>query len=95
MEIKIGKFPFIALGKAKAMDEAEGFVKIVSDAKTDKILGAHIIGAQASNLIAELALAMKLGASSKDIASTIHAHPTLPEAVMEAAESIFGQAIHI
>ncbi len=95
MEIKIGKFPFIALGKAKAMDEIEGFVKIVSDAKSDKVLGVHIIGPQASNLIAEAALAIKLGATSKDIAATIHAHPTLPESIMEAAESIFGQAIHI
>jgi dihydrolipoamide dehydrogenase len=95
IEIKIGKFPFIALGKAKAMDETEGFVKIMSDSKTDKILGVHIIGPQASNLIAESALAMKLGASAKDIAHTIHAHPTLPEAIMEAAESIFGHAIHI
>ncbi len=95
IEIAVGNFPFAALGKAKAMEETEGFVKIVSDPKTGRVIGAHMIGPQTSNLIAELALAVKLGASAKDVASTIHAHPTLPEAVMEAAESVFGAAIHI
>jgi len=95
LEIKIGKFPFMALGKAKAIDETDGMVKIIADAKTNKILGAHIIGPNTTMLISEIALAMKVGASADDIAKTIHAHPTLPEAVQEAAESIFGQAIHI
>lgn len=94
-EVKIGKFPFTALGKARTIDETEGFVKIVADAKTDKVLGVHIIGPQATMLIPEAAMAIKLGAKAEDIASTIHAHPTLSEAVQEAAESIFGKAIHI
>lgn len=95
LEIKIGRFPFGALGKARTIGEEDGFVKIIADAKTEKVLGVHIIGPQATILIAEAALALKLGATAKDIANLIHAHPTLPEAVMEAAESIFGQAIHI
>jgi len=95
IEVKIGKFPFMALGKARAIDETEGFVKVVADAKTDKVLGVHMIGPQATILIAEAAMALKLGAKAEDIANLIHAHPTLPEAVQEAAESIFGQAIHI
>jgi dihydrolipoamide dehydrogenase len=95
VEVKVGKFPFGALGKARAIGEEEGFVKLIADAKTDKVLGVHIIGPQATVLIAEAAMALKLGAKAKDIANLIHAHPTLPEAVQEAAESIFGQAIHI
>ena len=93
--VKIGKFPFAALGKARAIGEEEGFIKIIADAKSDKVLGVHIIGPQATVLIAEAAMALKLRATAKDIADLIHAHPTLPEAVQEAAESIFGQAIHI
>jgi len=95
IEIKIGRFPFGALGKARTIGEEDGFVKIIADAKSNKVLGVHIIGPQATVLIAEAALAIKLGAKVEDIANLIHAHPTLPEAVMEAAESIFGQAIHI
>jgi dihydrolipoamide dehydrogenase len=93
--IKIGKFPFAALGKARTIGEEEGFVKIIADAKSNKVLGVHIIGPQATILIAEAAMALRLEAKAQDIANLIHAHPTLPEAVQEAAESIFGQAIHI
>ena len=76
------------------MGETEGFVQIVSDPATDKVLGCSIVGAHATDLIGEVALAMKTGATVKDIAETIHAHPTLPEIVMEAAEDVHGMAIH-
>jgi dihydrolipoamide dehydrogenase len=90
----VGKFPFTANGRALSMNEAEGFAKIVADKKTDVVLGLHIVGPQASELIAEGALAIEMGARVEDVASTIHAHPTLPEAVMEAAEAVHGLAIH-
>jgi dihydrolipoamide dehydrogenase len=95
LDIKIGKFPFTASGKAVASNETEGFVKVVTDAKTGEIYGAHIIGADATELIAEYGLAMELEASVDDVHRTIHAHPTLSEAVMEAAASSTGDAIHI
>ncbi len=95
LDIKIGKFPFTASGKAVASNETEGFVKVVSDAKTGEIYGAHIIGAEATELIAEYGLAMELEATVDDVHGTIHAHPTLSEAVMEAAASSTGDAIHI
>jgi dihydrolipoamide dehydrogenase len=91
----VGKFPFTANGRARANGDTEGFVKILADAKTDRMLGAHIIGADAGTMIAELALAMEYGASSEDIARTCHAHPTLPEAVKEAALAVAKRAIHI
>ncbi|MGH7123158.1 MAG: dihydrolipoyl dehydrogenase [Stellaceae bacterium] len=91
----VGKFPFTANGRARANGDTEGFVKILADAKTDRMLGAHIIGADAGTMIAELALAMEYGASSEDIARTSHAHPTLPEAVKEAALAVAKRAIHI
>lgn len=94
-EVRIGKFPFTAAGKAHAMGETEGFVKIVADATTDEVLGGQIIGHHASDLIAEVALAMKLRAKVSDIADTIHGHPTLAESVMEAAHSVYHQAIHL
>jgi len=94
-EIKVGKFPFIANGRAKGMDETEGFVKIIADAKTDRILGAHILAAHASDMIAELAVAMEFAASSEDIARSFHAHPTLPEAIKEAALAVEKRAIHM
>jgi len=94
-DVKIGRFPFMALGKARAIGETEGFVKIVADGKSNKVLGVHIIGPQAAIMIHEAAMALKLGAKAEEMANMIHAHPTLPEAVQEAAESIFGQAIHI
>ncbi|HTS40597.1 MAG TPA: dihydrolipoyl dehydrogenase [Xanthobacteraceae bacterium] len=90
-----GKFPFTANGRAKANQQTEGFVKILADAKTDRVLGVHIVGADAGNMIAEAAIAMEFGASSEDIARTCHAHPTLPEAVKEAALAVAKRAIHI
>ena len=91
---KIGKFPFLANSRAKAIDEPDGFVKILADAITDKVLGVHLIGPHAGELIAEMALAMEFGASSEDIARTCHAHPTFSEAVKEAALSVEKRQIH-
>jgi len=91
---KIGKFSFMANSRAKAIDEAEGFVKILADEKTDRVLGAHIIGPHAGELIAEIAIGMEFGASAEDIARTCHAHPTFSEAVKEAALSVDKRAIH-
>jgi dihydrolipoamide dehydrogenase len=91
----IGKFPFTANGRAKANDTTDGFVKILADATTDKVLGVHIIGPEAGTLIAEAAIAMEFGASSEDIARTCHAHPTLSEAVKEAALAVDKRAIHM
>ena len=90
-----GKFPFTANGRAKANQQTEGFVKILADAKTDRVLGVHIVGSDAGNMIAEAAVAMEFGASSEDIARTCHAHPTLPEAVKEAALAVAKRAIHM
>jgi len=92
--VKVGKFPFQALGKALAMNETAGFVKIVGDAKTQEILGVHIIGADAPTIIAEAALAIQLEATVEDLVQTIHAHPTTPEALMEAGENFLDRAIH-
>ena len=91
---KVGKFSFMANSRAKAIDDAEGFVKILADETTDKVLGAHIIGPHAGELIAEIGVAMEFGASSEDIARTCHAHPTFSEAVKEAALSVDKRAIH-
>ena len=91
---KVGKFPFIANSRAKAINEPEGFVKILADQKTDKVLGVHIIGSHAGEMIAEIAVAMEFGSSSEDIARTCHAHPTFSEAVKEAALSVDKRAIH-
>lgn len=93
-EFSVGKFPWAANGRAKAMGEADGFVKILADAKTDRILGVHILGPRASDLIAEAALAVEFEGSAEDIARSVHAHPTLPEAVKEAAMAVGGRAIH-
>jgi len=95
IEVAIGTFPFLANGRAKAMGEREGQVKILADAKTDRILGAHILGPRASDLIAEVATAMELNASAEDLARSVHAHPTLPEAVREAALAVAKRAIHV
>ncbi len=92
---KSGKFPFMANGRARAMAAIDGFVKILADAKTDRVLGCHIVGPEAGTLIAEVALAMEFGASAEDIARTCHAHPTLNEAVKEAALAVDGRPIHI
>ena len=91
----VGKFPFTANGRARAMGDMDGFVKILADKTTDRVLGAHILGPDAGTLIAEIALAMEFGASSEDIARTCHAHPSLPEAVKEAALAVEGRALHI
>ena len=91
----IGKFPFTANGRAKANQQTEGFVKVLADAKTDRVLGVHILGADAGNMIAEAAVAMEFGAAAEDIARTCHAHPTLPEAVKEAALAVGKRAIHM
>ena len=95
IDYNAGKFPFMANSKAKVNDEADGFVKILADKKTDKVLGVHIVGPDAGNLIAELSLAMEFGASSEDIARTCHAHPTLTEAVKEAALAVDKRPIHM
>ncbi|MDT3699934.1 MAG: dihydrolipoyl dehydrogenase [Thermincola sp.] len=94
LAVKSGKFPFMASGRAQAAGEAEGFVKILADKATDKILGVTIVGPHATDLIAEATLAIKLGAAAEQLASTFHAHPTLAEAVMEAAEAVNGLSIH-
>jgi dihydrolipoamide dehydrogenase len=92
---KVGKFPFAASGRAMSLLETDGFVKVVADAATDEVLGVHMVGPEVTELIAEAALAIELGATAEDLARTIHAHPTLPEAVMEAAEAVHGMAVHI
>jgi len=91
----VGKFPFTANGRAKANQQTDGFVKILADAKTDRVLGVHIVGSDAGNMIAEAAIAMEFGAAAEDIARTCHAHPTLPEAVKEAALAVDKRAIHM
>jgi dihydrolipoamide dehydrogenase len=92
---RVGKFPFIANGRAKAMDETEGLVKILADAKTDRVLGVHILGARAAEMIAEAVIVMEFGGSAEDIARTCHAHPTMSEATREAALAVDNRAIHI
>jgi dihydrolipoamide dehydrogenase len=91
----VGKFPFMANSRARAVGDTEGFVKILADAKTDRVLGAHIIGPGAGELIQEIVLAMEFGGASEDIARTSHAHPGTSEAVKEAALACLGRAIHI
>jgi len=95
IKVITGRFPYRALGKAHAMGEIAGFVKLVADANTDKLLGAHIIGAHAADLVHEAAVAIRNGLKVRDVAHTIHAHPTLSEGIMEAAEAVHGQAIHM
>ena len=92
---KVGKFPFTANGRARAMGDMDGFVKILADDQSDRVLGAHILGPDAGTLIAEIALAMEFGASAEDVARTCHAHPTLNETVKEAALAVAGRALHI
>jgi dihydrolipoamide dehydrogenase len=91
----VGKFPFTANGRAKINHQTDGFVKILADAKTDRVLGVHIVGADAGNMIAEAAVAMEFGAASEDIARTCHAHPTLTEAVKEAALAVAKRSINM
>src|SRR5439155_26564075 len=92
--IKVGRFPFSANGRAKGMDATEGQVKVIADAASDRILGIHILGAHASDVIAEAVLAMEFAASSEDVARAFHAHPTMPEALKEAALAVDKRAIH-
>jgi dihydrolipoamide dehydrogenase len=92
---KTGTFPFLANGRARAMDEIDGFVKILSDAATDRVLGVHIIGPRASDMIAEATAVIEYGGSAEDIARTCHAHPTLSEVMREAALAVGKRAIHI
>nr|HPH69419.1 dihydrolipoyl dehydrogenase [Kofleriaceae bacterium] len=93
--LKVGKFPFAALGRALSVNDTEGFAKIVADAKTEEVLGVHIVGNGASDLISEAALAIEMGAVVKDLQLTIHPHPTLSEAIMEAAAATLGEAVHV
>ena len=95
IEYNMGKFPFTANGRAKVNGTTDGFVKILADAKSDKVLGVHILGAQAGDMIAEAAVAMEFSASAEDIARTCHAHPTLTEAVKEAALDVDKRALHM
>ena len=95
VDYKVGKFPFAANSRAKANRDTEGFVKVLADALTDRVLGVHIIGSMAGTMIAEAALAMEFGGSSEDIAYTCHAHPTHSEALKEAAMAVRGKAIHV
>jgi dihydrolipoamide dehydrogenase len=92
---KAGKFPFLANSRARSVGDTEGFVKLLADAATDRLLGAHIIGPEAGTMIAEIALALEFGASSEDVARTCHPHPTLEEAIKEAALAVTGKPIHI
>ena len=94
LEVRIGRFPFIANARAKTMGQVEGAVKMIADAKTDRILGVHVMGTHASDLIAEAAVAIEMGASSEDIARSTHAHPTLPEALKEAALAVDGRPLN-
>ncbi len=91
----VGKFPFTANGRARAMGDTDGFVKLLADKTTDRLLGAHMLGPDAGTLIAELVTAIEFGASAEDVARTCHAHPTLSEAVKEAALAVDGRALHI
>jgi len=93
-DVKIGKFPFSASGKARIIGETEGFVKIVSESKYDEVLGVHIMGPHATELIAEACVAMQLETTAEELGRTIHAHPTVSEAVMEAAEGVHNLTIH-
>jgi dihydrolipoamide dehydrogenase len=95
VEYRTGKFPFTANGRARAQNNTDGFVKILADKATDRVLGVHMIGPSVGELTGEMALAIEFGASSEDIARTCHAHPTLTEAVREAALAVDGRPIHI
>jgi dihydrolipoamide dehydrogenase len=95
VDVKVGLFPFAANGRALSVGEPDGMVKMIGDGKTGRLLGVHIVGPEASNLIAEATTAIEMGAMVEDLALTVHAHPTLPETLMEAAEATLGHAIHI
>ncbi len=94
-KLKVGKYPFAALGRALSVNETDGFAKVIADAETEEVLGVHVVGGAASDLVSEAALAIEMGAFLHDIALTVHPHPTLPEAIMEAAKHALGEAIHV
>jgi dihydrolipoamide dehydrogenase len=94
-EYRAGKFPFSANGRARTMGESAGFVKFIADAKTDALLGAHLVGPNVSELVAEVVMAFEFDGSAEDIGITVHAHPTLAETVKEAALGVLGRSIHI
>ncbi|MEM8933866.1 MAG: dihydrolipoyl dehydrogenase, partial [Acidobacteriota bacterium] len=95
VDYRVGKFPFMANGRAKALAQTDGQVKILAHAETDRVLGVHIIGPRAGDLIAEAAVAIEFGASSEDIARSSHAHPTLAEVIKEAALGVDGRSLNI
>ena len=95
IDCKVGVFPFAASGRALAANDADGMVKMIADAETDRILGCHIVGASAADLVQQVVIAMEFGSSAEDLALTVFGHPTLSEAVHEAALAVDGQAIHI
>jgi dihydrolipoamide dehydrogenase len=95
VEYKVGKFPFTANSRARCTGDTDGFVKILADARTDRVLGGHIIGPDAGHLIHEIVVAMEFGGSAEDVARSFHAHPTLNETIKEAALAVAGRAIHI
>ncbi|HJU65075.1 MAG TPA: dihydrolipoyl dehydrogenase, partial [Gemmatimonadaceae bacterium] len=94
-EHRVGKFPFSANGRARTAGESTGFIKIIADARSDELLGAHLIGPTVSELVSELVLAFEFQGSAEDVAITVHAHPTLAEVTKEAALGALGRAIHI
>jgi dihydrolipoamide dehydrogenase len=94
-DVKVGKFPFSASGKARILGETDGFVKVVSEKKYDEVLGVHIIGPHATELLAEACVAMRLETTADELGRTIHAHPTVSESIMEAAEGVHNLTIHI
>ncbi len=94
-DLKIGRFPFVASGKSLALGERDGLIKLIFDAKSDKLLGAHIVHAEATELIGELAVVKSTGVTARELIKTIHAHPTLSEAIMESAAAAYGEAIHV
>tara|TARA_Y100001968_G_scaffold275164_1_gene268746 strand:- start:3090 stop:3797 length:708 start_codon:yes stop_codon:yes gene_type:complete len=93
--VKVGKFPFAALGRALSVNDTDGFAKVIADAESNEILGLHIVGNGASDLISEGALAIEMGAELHDLSLTVHPHPTLSEALMEAASAALGEAVHV
>ena len=95
IDVAVGKFPYAAIARALTTNEGDGFVKIIADKRTDVVIGCEIVGADASTMIAELALAVEMGAAVQDVGLTIHAHPTFPEAIMEAAKAVHGEAVHV
>ena len=95
LKYKTGSFPFAASGRAMTLQETDGFVKIIGDAETDEVLGVHMVGPEVTELIAEAALAIEMGACLEDIAATVHAHPTQSEGLQEACLKALGHALHI